>query len=246
MPERPFLTARWTDLLVLNFAVPPELVERLAPAGTEPDLHDGQAFISIVGFQFQNVRVLGIPIPGHTRFDEVNLRYYVKRVVDGETRRGVIFVREIVPRRAVSFVANRLYYENYVTYPMRHAIHMAGDELAPGDTVEYSWDSRPRLGAQWNRLAARVASPLALPQPGSLDEFIIEHYWGYSRGRDGRAHEYRVAHPPWRVARAEGITWDCDLAATYDAPFAEYLAGPPASALVAEGSAIEVYRGRRV
>lgn len=246
MSERPFLTARWTDLLVLNFMVPADLIARLAPAGTEPDLHDGRAYISIVGFQFKKVRVLGIPIPGHTRFDEINLRYYVKRVVNGETRRGVIFVREIVPRRAVSFVANRLYYENYITRPMRHAINVAGSELGAGDTLGYSWNSGSRTSAHWNRLAARVATPLALPQPGSLDEFIIEHYWGYSRGRDGRAHEYRVAHPPWRVAAADRITWDCDLAATYDVPFAEYLAVPPASALVAEGSAIEVFRGRRV
>src|SRR5690349_3110183 len=99
MSERPFLTARWTDLLVLNFRVPADLIAGLAPAGTEADLFDGQAYLSIVGFRFQNVRVLGIPIPGHTQFDEINLRYYVKRVVDGETRRGVIFVREIVPRR---------------------------------------------------------------------------------------------------------------------------------------------------
>lgn len=246
MPERPFLTARWTDLLVLNFTVPPELVEWLAPAGTMPDLHDGQAFISIVGFQFQNVRVLGIPIPGHTCFDEINLRYYVKRLVEGDTRRGVIFVREIVPRLAVSFVANRLYYENYITRPMRHAINVAGPELADDDTLEYAWRTKTAQRQYWNRIATRVASPLAIPQPGSLNEFIIEHYWGYSRGRDGHTREYRVAHPPWRVAAVDSVTWDCDLAATYDAPFAEYLGGSPASALVAEGSAIEVFRGRRV
>lgn len=262
MSERPFLTARWTDLVVLNFAVPADLIAGLAPKGTEPDLYAGQAYLSIVGFQFQNVRVLGVPIPGHTRFDEINLRYYVKRVVDGETRRGVIFVREIVPRRAVALIANLLYYENYVTHPMRHAIHRAGDVLAAGDTVEYAWCTKRTAGGAgqgdrsrevghaqhlyWNRLAARVGSTLELPPAGSLEEFIVEHYWGYSRGRDGRAHEYRVAHPPWRVARAESVTWDCDLAATYDAPFAEYLAVPPVSALIAEGSAIQVFRGRRV
>ena len=117
MPERPFLTARWSDLLLLNFAVPADLIAHVAPLGTEPDLHDGQAYISVVGFHFHNVRILGVPIPGHTRFDEINLRYYVKRIVDNDTRRGVVFVREIVPRRAVTFIANRLYYENYITPP---------------------------------------------------------------------------------------------------------------------------------
>ena len=148
MPERPLLTARWTDLLLLNFAVPAEVIAGLAPPGTEPDLHEGQAYISVVGFQFQSVRLFGLPIPGHTHFNEINLRYYVKRIVGDEVRRGVVFVREIVPRRAVAIVANRLYNENYVTRPMRSVITMTGAELHPGDTVEYAWQSRSRLSAQ--------------------------------------------------------------------------------------------------
>jgi uncharacterized protein YqjF (DUF2071 family) len=251
MPERPFLTARWTDLLVLNFAVPTELVAGLAPPGTEPDIHDGMAYVSIVGFRFRNVRVLGIPIPGHTSFDEINLRYYVKRTVGGETRRGVVFVREIVPRRAVAVVANRLYYENYITRPMRSQIAIAGAELRVGDTVEYAWSSagRRRKGEcpfDSNRLAGRVAAPLAVPPAGSLDAFIVEHYWGYARGRDGVTREYRVAHPPWRVAAADDVTWACDVAATYAGPFAEFLSVPPVNAIVADGSAIQVFRGRCV
>jgi uncharacterized protein len=246
MPERPFLTARWTDLLLLNFAVPVEVIARLAPPGTEPDLHEGQAYISIVGFRFHNVRLLGLPIPGHTRFDEINLRYYVQRTVGGETRRGVVFVREIVPRRAVAIVANRLYYENYITRKMRSTITKASPELQPNDTIEYAWHSRSRDSASlhWNRLSARVAAPLAIPPPQSLNEFIVEHYWGYSRGRDGRTREYQVTHQPWRVAPADKVVWDCDLAANYDLPFAEYLAAPPASALIADGSSIRVFRGR--
>ena len=267
MTERSFLTARWTDLLLLNFTVPVDLIARVAPPGTEPDLHDGQAYISIVGFHFHNVRILGVPIPGHTRFDEINLRYYVKRVVGNDTRRGVVFVREIVPRRAVTLIANRLYYENYITRPMRSAVSMTGSELRTGDTLEYAWSTKTPLPVRegqgegssslvparsvsrphhWNRLAARVAAPLAIPTPASLHEFIVEHYWGYSRARDGRTREYRVSHSPWRVAAADNVTWDCDLAATYDSAFAEYLAAPPTGALVADGSAVQVFRGRRV
>jgi uncharacterized protein len=268
MPERPFLTARWTDLLLLNFAVPADLIARDAPLGTEPDLHDGQAYISVVGFHFHNVRVLGVPIPGHTRFDEINLRYYVKRIVGNDTRRGVVFVREIVPRRAVTLIANCLYYENYITRPMRSVVSMTGSELSTGDTLEYAWSTKtiplplregqgegsslpspaPTRAAthHWNRLAARVAAPLALPPPASLHEFIVEHYWGYSRGRDGQTRECRVSHIPWRVAAADNVTWDCDLAATYDSPFAECLAAPLTSALVADGSPVQVFRGRRI
>jgi uncharacterized protein YqjF (DUF2071 family) len=246
MDERPFLTARWINLVLLNFRLPAEVVASVIPAGLELDLHEGQAYVSVVGFAFQNVRVMGVPVFGHTRFDEINLRYYVKRTVGKEVRRGVVFIREIVPRRAVAIVANRLYNENYITRPMRSGIKLAGAELQQGDTLEYAWRTRTEGREQrWNRLAARVASPLSAPWAGSLEEFIIEHYWGYVRGRDGCTHEYRVEHPTWRVGTTADVAWDCDLPATYELPFAEFLATPPASAIIADGSAVQVFRGRR-
>jgi uncharacterized protein YqjF (DUF2071 family) len=259
MAERPFLTAHWTDLLLLNFPVPAEVLARHAPAGTEPDLYHGQAYLSIVGFRFHTTRLLGLPVPGHTRFPEINLRYYVRRTTCGETRRGVVFVREVAPRRAVALMANWLYHENYIARPMRTCIQKAGDELNVGDTVEYSWATRcPRpmgsqsqrgplqqSGRRWNRLAASLATPVSLPRPGSIEEYFVENYWGYVRRRDGTTHEYRVIHTPWRVAAGDDVTWDCDLSATYNTPLAEYLAAPPTSAFIADGSAIQLYRGRR-
>jgi uncharacterized protein YqjF (DUF2071 family) len=254
--ERPVLTARWTELLVLNFRVPRELLTPFAPRGTEPDLYDGQAYLSIVGFRFHGTRLFGLPIPGHTRFIEVNLRFYVRRFVDGGPRRGVVFVKEIAPRRAIALTANWLYNENYITRPMRARHHTDNGVLSPGDSIEYSWQtrsapsdcSRPLRGQpsshRWNHLAARIAAPLHLPAPGTLEEFIIENYWGYVRGRDGRTREYQVSHDPWRVAPADEVEWNCDLAATYDAPLAEFLATPPTSALVADGSPIQLFRGR--
>jgi uncharacterized protein YqjF (DUF2071 family) len=256
MAERPLLTAHWSDLLLLNFHVPVEAIESLAPPGTEPDLHDGRAYISIVGFRFQRARLFGLPLPGHTSFAEINLRYYVRRAVAGETRRGVVFAREVVPRQAVAATANWLYNENYVARAMRSQIRMAGRELAPGDTLEYAWRSRCRESqggrlpfrrqGRWNRLASRVAAPLELPRQGSLEEFFVEHYWGYVRARDGTTREYRVTHEPWRVAVADDVIWVCDIAATYDTPLAEFLSARPYSALVAAGSPVKLYRGRRL
>jgi uncharacterized protein YqjF (DUF2071 family) len=272
--ERPLLTARWTELLLLNFRVPAELLSQFAPPGTEPDLFDGQAYVSIVGFRFHSTRLFGLPIPGHARFVEINLRYYVRRNVEGRLRRGVVFVKEIAPRRAVGLAANWLYNENYITRPMRADIHIADTRLSPGDKIEYAWQTknipfpsreacreqrragqgkgpkrsrtrRSRQGApRWNRLAACIAEPLALPKPGSFEEFIIDNYWGYVRGRDGCTREYRVLHGPWQVATADRVEWDCDVGATYDAPFAELLLSPPVSAFIADGSAIELFRGR--
>jgi uncharacterized protein len=269
--ERPLLTARWTELLVLNFRVPRELLAPLVPPGIEPDLYDGQAYLSIVGFRFHGTRLFGLPIPGHTRFVEINLRYYVRRFADGRLRRGVVFVKEIAPRRAIGLTANWLYNENYITRPMRAGHHIANTHLSAGDRLEYAWRSRTiplhfregpvegstklplpfREGSTrrahsgyWNHLSARIAAPLQLPKRGSFEEFIIENYWGYVRGRDGHTREYQVLHDPWRVAPADEVEWNCDLAATYDPPFAEYLAAPPASALVADGSPIQLFRGR--
>src|SRR5262249_39860951 len=158
----------------------------------------------------------------------INLRYYVKRVVDGEVRRGVVFVREIVPRRAVAIVANRLYNENYVTRRMRRVITMAGGELQIGGRVGYGWGSagggRRRRGAKmWNRVGARAATEPELPSAGSLEEFIVEHYWGYVPGHDGATREYRVVHPTWRVAQADEVVWECDVAETCEAALGEYL-----------------------
>ena len=257
MPERPLLTATWSDLLLLNFRVPTDVIAPLTPAGTEPDLHDGQAYISIVGFRFHAVRLIGMPIPGHTSFPEINLRYYVRRTMGDETRHGVVFAQEIVPRRAVALTANWLYHENYIARPMRSEVRMSGVELSAGDTVEYAWQSRcswllrsrrrrGQLQPRWNRLAARVAAPLEPPPPGSLEEFLVQHYWGYVRARDGATREYRVIHTPWHVAPADKVIWDCDLAGTYNTPLAEHLAAPPTSAFIAAGSPIQLYRGRRL
>ena len=245
--ERPLLTARWTELVMLSFAVPTEVVARLAPPGTVPDLYHGQAYVSVIGFQFRDARFLGLRFPGHSRFEEVNLRFYVGREVDGQLRRGVVFVREIAPRPMVAAVARWVYNENYVTRRMRSDARLAGGRLTGGAWVGYEWQTGRWPRRTWNRVAARAAADAELPAPGSLEEFIVEHYWAYVHGRDRATWEYRVAHRPWRVAPAAEVVWDCDVAATYDhTPLAPYLRQPPASAFIADGSPVQVFHGRRI
>jgi uncharacterized protein YqjF (DUF2071 family) len=244
-PDRPFLTARWTELAMLNFKVPADVIARMAPVGTEPNLFGGTAYLSVVGFMFRDARLFGWRMPGHGRFEEVNLRYYVRREVGGEVRRGVVFVREIAPRPIVAAVARWVYNESYVTRRMRNEIELAGATPGAGDRVGYAWRTGRGRACHWNRVAARVAAAPQLPAVGSLEEFIVEHYWAYVRGRDGLTREYRVAHRPWRVAPAADVVWDCDLEATYDSPLAAYLAAPPVMGMIADGSAVQVFRGRR-
>lgn len=231
-----FLTAEWRSLVMLNYAVDRAVLDPLLPRGVELDLWEGGALVSMVGFLFLDCRVLGVPIPFHQNFEEVNLRFYVRRKMDGAWRRGVVFVREIVPRRAIALVARVAYNEPYLALPMRHEAPARGGEFS------YAW----KFGGRWNSLGARTRGDAAPIAPGSAEEFIFEHYWGYTAQRDGGTIEYQVEHPAWRVWQTETSSLDCDAAALYGAPFTEPLRATPHSAFVAEGSPVSVRRGQRV
>jgi uncharacterized protein YqjF (DUF2071 family) len=235
-----FLTAEWRDLLMLNFEISPDLVRPFVPRGVELDFWSGRTFISIVGFRFLRTRVLGIPFPRHRNFDEVNLRFYVRCKSGNEWRRGVVFIKEIVPRWIISFIARKVYNENYVTRPMRD--HVARPGPASDGQVRYEWKEAGR----WHLIGAATQGEPRSYGPGSEEAFITEHYWGYTRQRDGGTIEYGVEHPPWRIWRAGKTELDCDLKAVYGPQFAEALQGAPSSAFVAEGSPIAVRRGTRL
>ena len=234
MPEGTFLTAQWRDLALLNYEIEPEVLRPHVPGGTEIDLWDGRCFVSVVGFRFLRTRVTGLPIPFHTNFLEVNLRFYVRRETEGEVRRGVVFIKEIVPRRAIAWVARVLYNENYVALPMRHEVN--------GASARYEW----RFEGAWNRLSLATCGVWSLPDPESEAAFITEHYWGYAVQRDASTLEYQVEHPRWRVARAKDAKLVCDVGRLYGDEFDEALSREPASAFLADGSEILVRRGRRL
>ena len=238
--ERVFLTAEWRHLLMLNYEVTPDLLSKYIPRGTELDDWNGKFFISLVGFRFLKTRVYGIAFPFHRNFEEVNLRFYVHRNEAGERRRGVVFIREIVPRRAISMVANTCYNENYITLPMSHRIQIESENRL---SVEYGW----RFSGKENRISCSVRGEPTIPDGNSQDHFITEHYWGYAVDRKGKwGTEYRVAHPQWRVWRADDAKFEGDAEGLYDPPLASVLRGTPASAFLAEGSEVTVYRGRRI
>jgi len=225
---------------MLNWVAPEDLLAPLVPAGVDLDRWRGTLYVSVVGFLFRDTRVLGVPIPAHRTFPEVNLRFYVRRDVAGEIRRGVVFVRELVPRPAIALVARLLYNEPYRALPMRHAI--VGDGKDGVFAREYAW----RPATEWTRLTARTIGPSRILEADSEEEFITEHYWGYSRQRDGGTVEYRVSHPRWNVWTATDAGLDGDLGQVYDGAFARMLAGPPRSAFVADGSRVVVYAPTRI
>jgi len=228
---------------MLNYEVPPAVLQPLVPAGTELDRWNGVTLVSMVGFRFLDTRVLGIPVPGHRDFDEVNLRFYVRRRgEDGAWRRAVVFVRELVPRRAVAVIAKWCYNEPYTAVRMRHELEMENAAEGQAGRAAYAW----HLAGRWHRLEVRTRGRPMLPNPDSEAAFITDHYWGYTMQRDGGSKEYKVEHPPWRVWEAEGSRFDCDVRAVYGASFTACLAAEPRSAFLAEGSAVTVHHGRRL
>ena len=237
----PLLRAHWRNLVMFNYEVDPGLVKPLVPPGTELDDFNGRVFVSLIGFQFLKTSLFHIPIPLHQHFAEVNLRFYVRRQAGDEWHHGVVFVREMVPRAAVSLGASLLYNEPYRTLPMRERVEMDGAESgAPGD-VRYEW----RLHQQWQHLEATTEGTPVPLEPGTLADFIATRHWGYGTFHGGGGIEYHVTHPRWNVWKVRRHSLRCDVAALYGQRFVAPLSQPPASVLVADGSevSVSVWRG---
>ena len=272
-----FLTAAWRKLIMAQYEVPPALLEPHLPPGLELDLYHGRCFVSLIGFLFDHVRILGLPIPFHTQFEEVNLRFYVRRPMpDGSSRRGVVFLSEIVPKPAITLVARTLYGEAYTTAATAHRWGRSG--VAPGTgtarggqlraakhfrklkllkpstprdavpwsnsvaEIEYEWKHR----GLWQRIGVRAENRLGPMLPGSLEEFVTEHYWGYAARRAGGTTEYAVEHRRWEVYPVLEHRIACNFGSLYGDKFAALAAKPPDHILLAEGAPVSIRWGGRI
>jgi len=233
-----FLTAEWRHLVMLNYQVNPALLRQFVPLGTELDDWHGQTFVSLVGFRFLKTKVRDIPIPFHRNFEEVNLRFYVRRREGAHVKRGVVFIREIVPRALIAAVARFVYNERYVALPMTHQISTHGSARA----VEYAW----QFEGLTNRIRLTASGEPVLPETGSQEQFITEHYWGYAHQNAGGSIEYQVQHPPWRVWVSSDAMFEGDMQELYGNELNAVLMHRPTSAFLAEGSTVVVRHGRRL
>ena len=234
-----FLTAEWRKLIMAQYAVTPATLTPWLPPGLSLDLYQNRCYVSLVGFLFDRVRVKRCAIPLHTRFEEVNLRFYVARTEpDGTRKRGVVFLREFVPRAAITILARSLYEEPYVTLPMRHSIVSTAGAL----NVSYSW----RHSGTGHSLAVEADPTARSIVPTSEEEFITDHYWGYTKRSRSATSEYAVEHPRWQVYPIRNFTIQADFAALYGPAFADLNHQPPASVLLAEGSEVSVSTGTRL
>jgi uncharacterized protein len=227
--SRPFLTAEWRNLFLATYAVPPSVLRPFLPPGLEVDTRNGDAFVSLVAFQFVNTRVLGVPWPRYRHFPELNLRFYVRH----GSERGVVFVREIVTPWLVAWLARAIYNEPYAVAPLTSHCQDNDDSR----TMEYrlSWAGRKQV------LRVTGRKPAVLPDTASDEHFFKEQRWGFGRTRRGQALRYEVTHPAWEVFVVQAYHIDVDWASVYG-PQWEFLSkAEPMSTIFALGSAVAVY-----
>lgn len=233
-----FLKAEWRKLAIANYAIDKEILVKYVPFGTELDIWEGNCYISLVGFMFKNTRLLGIKVPFHIDFEEVNLRFYVKRHENGKWKRGVVFIKEIVPKMALTFVANTVYNENYETMKMNHKWIENDDSRL----VEYNW-VKSGIENSFQVVASKDSFEIPL---GSETDFITEHYWGYAKVNDSKTNEYEVTHPRWEAYKVNDYHINVDFAKVYGNEF-DFLSNlKPNSVMLAEGSEITVENKRKI
>lgn len=232
-----FLKAEWRKLIMANYAIDASVLQPHLPYKTEIDLWNNTCYVSLVGFMFVDTKMLGLRIPFHVHFEEVNLRFYVRYNDKGEWKRGVVFLKEIVPRAAITMVANTLYGENYETMSMRHTWEQKGNKL----TVAYEWKKK-----EWNSFKVIADATAVDIASGSEEEFITEHFWGYTKLSSTQTSEYGVEHPRWKLYPMKEYSIDVDFEKIYGAEFAFLKSETPRSVFLAEGSEIIVRGGVKI
>ncbi len=229
-----FLRAEWRNLIMANYVIDPEILKSYLPLGTELDFYQNRCLVSLVGFQFVNTRVLGIKIPFHTNFEEFNLRFYVKRKIGNEIRRGVVFVKEIVPKPAIAWVARTIYHEPYVTMKMHTDIQTQNNQIY----------CRYDFGENHIAVMAEIDKKTILPN--TEEDFITEHYFGYNKFNTQKTLEYGVEHPKWNTHKILKFVGKCDFEKLYGSQFVPFLNTEPTSVFLVDGSEIVVRKGNTI
>jgi uncharacterized protein YqjF (DUF2071 family) len=227
-----FLSARWENLIMANYAVNPEVLIPYLPNGVELDFYQNKTYVSLVGFMFKQTRLFNIPIPFLGTFEEINLRFYVKRVEGDSVKRGVVFINETVPYKLVAWLANKLYKEHYIAIPTKNDIEIT----SKSKKIKFQW----KINKEWNHLAVNTAAEKEKMLPDSIEEFIFEHYYGYTKINNLLSQEYKVNHPRWMVNKVIDYSIHCDFKSMYGNDFSFLNNHQPASVIVAEGSPVTV------
>ncbi|MBC7721830.1 MAG: DUF2071 domain-containing protein [Pedobacter sp.] len=231
-----FLTAEWNNLVFANYIIDPDILKPYLPPKTELDYFNGNCYVSLVAFWFANTKLGGIGVPFHKNFEEVNLRFYVKHFDGNKWKRGVVFVKEIVPKPAISLMAQLIYGEHYYTFKMHHLF----EENAVKNTLitEFYWHK----GNNKNHLKTSGSLQNIAIGIGTEEEFITEHYWGYTKTKNNQTGEYQVAHPRWDIYQVNNYDIACNFEQLYGSAFSFLKNEKPSSIFIAKGSSVEVFK----
>ncbi len=226
-----FLKANWENLIMANYSVDPAVLIPLLPKGVELDYFDQKTYVSLVGFMFKKTSLFGIPIPLFGSFEEVNLRFYVKRNIGSKIQKGVVFINETVPFKIVALIANKLYKEHYISIPTKHSI-----ELTEAKKISYSW----KMNQKWNSIKVSAQTTQQKIATGSMEQFIFERYFGFTKIDEHTTQSYRINHPTWQTNQLLTAAVDCDFGEMYGSSFAILNKQQPDSIFLAEGSSVSV------
>lgn len=228
---RIFLEANWENLIMANYEVEPSVLAPYLPKGVELDFFNNKTYVSLVGFMFKNTRLFGLPIPFFGSFEEINLRFYVKRIEDRKVKKGVVFINETVPFKIVAMLANKLYKEHYISIPTKHSIDGSEEK-----NIQFEW----KINKKWNSIAVKSDSIKYAIEKTSIEEYIFERYFGFTKISNFSSQEYRINHPKWMVHKVLHTQIDCDFRAMYGEAFAGLNLQKPDTVLLAEGSHVNV------
>ncbi len=226
-----FLRANWENLIMANYEIEPSTLAPYLPKGVELDFHNNKTYVSLVGFMFKNTRLFGLPIPFFGSFEEINLRFYVKKIENRKTKKGVVFINETVPFKIVALLANKLYKEHYISIPTKNSI-----DITENKDIKYEWKTNNR----WNSLAVKSDTNKYKIEQGTIEEFIFERYFGFTKLSDISTQEYKIHHPKWMTHKILNSKIDCDFKSMYGDSFSILNNQTPDSILLAEGSQVSV------
>ena len=227
-----FLKANWEHIIMANYEINPEILVPFLPKGVTLDLFEGKAYVSLVGFMFKKTKLFNMPIPWLGTFEEINLRFYVKRNEGASIKRGVVFINETIPYKLVAWMANKLYKEHYTVVPTKHNFN----KTEQNQQLKFEW----LLNKKWNSILVETETQSKAMEPNSFEEFIYEHYYGYTKVNESATEEYRLQHPSWAVYKVNDYKIDCHFSEMYGDPFSVLNHTQPRAVFVAKGSSVKV------
>ena len=235
--NKKLMTANYSELVTVNFQIDPKILEPRVPRGLELDFFNDETYVSLVAMMLRDVRVWGIPIHVATGFEQVNLRFYVRRRIGNEFRRGTCFIKDYVSSSAAAWILGSLFKADFHRLKMKH--DNSGFDGLPESVphVDYGW----KAGDGWNRLRVKALSPMRETERETKHGFVLDHDYQYSQ-RKGKTLEYPSDRPDWTIWSASQASFQCDVKRLFGVEFAKPLGRRPSSIFVAKGSDVTIFR----